>query len=979
MRLRRSGLWWLAAAALTCAPISVLAQNDLTAFVENGFLRLTVGSGQDVAGSMQLRTTATNPNAPNTILFYGPPLVLRPAAVNNIIQPVRGSMVYLRVDGGLNGTGYDYIVGDQAAVTTEGGIWVVPPFADGNKIRYVWRTRPIQRPNHGGTGGGGTGGGGTGGGGTGGGGGGTGTAPPYDPRIEVEMIATFLRDTVRFQWEIRNRDAGRAHNVGLAFIQDINAVPGTVNVDGPVRVPNGPYLTVESSLFGTQVPEFYETFAQVSGAQGGNPPIFHSIRGTLRPGASLQNEPTPPTRMVYATTGRAHGFGIDRLTLLPVQRDYRNIWNLTADPSIVLGRPVGSNVKDAAVGLYWGETAIAPGQNRTIVTYAGQSTGTTDFSGVMALGLYAPNALSFNQGNVTPNPFQVSATVRNMFDLQGTGTTLGTVNLTINLPAGLTLEGSPSTQTINGIAPGGESTVTWNVRANGSVSGPQTVSVTATPVGFGVGKTLQRTIEVPAPPAVTLIGNQTGRGLYQMVSFPLQFTPGTAPSTILGLNNNPPDFDLVRYNPLITTPGILPYEPVNEFRPGQAYWLRSRLPNTQRIVLNGGRALENQVQPGASQYSVDYPRGWNQIGNPFLYGIRLSEIQVFDQETLRIVNLDEAASPLVGWVLPALYRYDTSDPDPRNWSYILIDNLGTVMQPYEGYWVLIRKSGLRFLYPGVDTPGVTVTRSPRYGMAALSSANASNNWRLRISARGETSSDLTSYIGVAPQASDSMDSYKYEKPPIIGNQLTLDLVGRNYPSGTRLAQDLRSPVMGRKTWDLIVRSPKPNENVTLSWSDIAASVPRDYHLTLVDRDNNVHRNMRSNATYVLNTGEGAVRRLQVVAEPTRGAGRVQITSFDVMPNVSAGRSVSSVAINYTFSHTAEAQVVVRDAGGRILRILSPRTRSENGGQSNEGSAVWDLRDNQGIALPSGLYNLELVARTEDGQRTRNVKPYLLTR
>src|SRR5262249_39255212 len=151
--------------------------------------------------------------------------------------------------------------------------------------------------------------------------------------------------------------------------------------------------------------------------------------------------------------------------------------------------------------------------------------------------------------------------------------------------------------------------------------------------------------------------SSTTQGLFTMFSFPLIFG-NTPPSTILGLNSNPPDFDLVRYNP---TTGH--YEPVNSFTPGLAYWLRSRLHSDRTILIDSVKfpPLDNQVQPNAVPFKTVYPRGWNKIGNPYIYGIRFSEIQVFDQATLQFIDINTAADPLHQWVLPAVYHYDTND------------------------------------------------------------------------------------------------------------------------------------------------------------------------------------------------------------------------------------------------------------------------------------------------------------------------------
>jgi hypothetical protein len=53
-----------------------------------------------------------------------------------------------------------------------------------------------------------------------------------------------------------------------------------------------------------------------------------------------------------------------------------------------------------------------------------------------------------------------------------------------------------------------------------------------------------------------------------------------------------------------------------------------------------------------------------------------------------------------------------------------------------------------------------------------------------------------------------------------------------------------------------------------------------------------------------------------------------------------------------------------------------RTRSVPSGPQE---LVWDTRDDVGRALPAGLYQLRITARTEEGEQTRSITPLLLTR
>lgn len=951
--------------------------------ITNGYLILTVFGD----GSILLTTGPANPTDPSSATT--PEVILYPTDPANAIA---GTRLFIRVDGGLTNfqnsqqQGWDDVFGSGFASngsSTSGfgfGQWISPPTVVGNHIEARYETDPVLVL------------------------GSSNSNLTFTYLIEVDMFASFVHDNVRFEFDVKNADTGSAHTVSLAFLQNIVAVPPPTGsliatADGPLRLPNQPYLHHEAEFFGSQVPQHWDTFSLISAASGNTPAKIHSIRGTLKPASSTQPEPTPPNRFEYGRSDNVVGDNPNCPALktfnIITAGIFDCLWNFfTPDPTIILDRPAaGSGASgDASVGLFWEGQSMAPTATSTIVTFVGQSDTDFDSAPPMALSVGGPIALGFagnsgttNQASSTPNPFVITAYVQNLTDIikgSGGGINLGPVNLFLSLPQGLAFApGETAAKQIASVSPGTEGSVQWSVMADGTANGNLTYTVSATP-NLGNGKIVQRSVEVPAPPTVTLIGNSTTKGQFQMLSFPLLFGNAT-PSSILFPNipvpPNAPPFDLVRWDPANGR-----YSPVTTFTPGLGYWLRSQLPGNTTITLDTSKypPLDNQVLPNATAYKVNYPKGWNQIGDPFVYGVRFSEIQIFDSASLQLVTMADAADPVHQWVLPVAYLFDTSDADPRNWHYVMLDNLGFIMQPTQGYWMLVKRDGLQFVYPGVDTPGSSVTRAALLGVGIGSTQGktTTTNWRLQLDARGTDTSDLMNYIGVAPKASDGPDVYKYDKPPLMGNHVSLDIVHSDWSGGGRYAQDLRSPAPTRKTWDLLVRSAHPNEDVTVTWPGFNGSVPRNYQLTLIDMASNVQRIMRTTSSYTVKTDANGTHRLQIVAQPTNDTGRVRITAFDIVSSGRAAGPPSSVAIHYSLTQTAQAQIAIRDRSGRTIRTLVTTTRAATGGDPNSGSAVWDLRDQRGISLAPGLYNVELTVLSQDGQqKDRQIRPYLLSR
>lgn len=635
------------------------------------------------------------------------------------------------------------------------------------------------------------------------------------------------------------------------------------------------------------------------------------------------------------------------------------------------------------------------------MTYCGANTSDYDFGPVMALSVAAPATLSVPNTPTCqyPDGFIVQAFATNTSNLFASGgIPLNAVSFNLTLPQGLTLNppdyiqkanpglaADTASKLVTAINPGQEKAATWKVYVDTSTgnqrSGPLTFLVTASADGQN-GKSVQRSIEVPAQPVLRLADNARGQGQWQFVSFPLQFN-GAKPTDVLFPGQPADQFrpDLARWDPSLNA-----YRSVSTFNLGEGYWIRNRVTNPQHadtvIPLNCTTYQPLPVNTEALPFRITYQKFWNQIGNPYVYGIRFSEIQVFDPATLQLYTMDQAVDPSARLVLPAIYTYDTSDPDPANWHRVLEDNLGFTMQPLVGYWVYLYKPGLQFIYPINNTPQTDITASKAAivgsGLGSKLGRNVPDNWRLRLTAKSATGLDIYTYLGVAPKAVDGMDGYKYLKPPDMNSRLSLNIVHDDWKEATRFAQDLRSPARTAKTWNLEVTSGKPNEDVTIAWPDLTKSVPRSYKLQLIDTATNAKLNLRNRSSLVVNTGATSNKRFQIVAEPASRSAHVQILSFNVAPSHrAAGQGVSMVAFDYSLSDTAEAHFIIRDSRGRNVRQVEPSTRAA--GSPNSGTAVWDMHNQRGIVMPSGTYQVELAVTTPDGSRARQIRPFTVIR
>ncbi len=162
----------------------------------------------------------------------------------------------------------------------------------------------------------------------------------------------------------------------------------------------------------------------------------------------------------------------------------------TYDYNIDSSRSITS---DSAYAVYWNEETLAPGEARSYVTLYGLAEVTADLRPPLALTVSAPNVLTVESSQYSPNPFDVTATVLNNGTAPATN-----VQVTLNLTGttGLTLDAGSATQTIGDLAVGAEEQVSWRVQAT-----PQNQETTIT---YAVQATADNTDDKTVGVATTL-------------------------------------------------------------------------------------------------------------------------------------------------------------------------------------------------------------------------------------------------------------------------------------------------------------------------------------------------------------------------------------------------------------------------------------------------------------------------------------------
>lgn len=607
------------------------------------------------------------------------------------------------------------------------------------------------------------------------------------------------------------------------------------------------------------------------------------------------------------------------------------IWEPTLFPD--------SFINDVAINMFVNARNFAPGQVREYVFYVTLTPVDMDVQPPIALGVEALPVVEPNQEDLTQlaqnGEFEIVANVTNQYFIVGREIDLTNVAVDLSLPSGVSLApGQSRTRTISQLAPGQTAPLRWRVIADPTTVGFVTfrVSVQAPPAPT---KSVARTILISAT------ANRKLESGFQIVSIPF-----TVSGTLQEVLNLPAAYQAKRWNPEREV-----YETIDTIQPGQGFWLY--LPGDATIAQYDTNYLS--FPEGVFNTSVPVPlkKGWNQIGNPYPYPLVLGQVVVVgSSDPSRSLSFFEAAQR--GVIRGVLYYWDEFNNE-----YKFTSDPNTPLLPHRGYWIKVSED-VEFVYPPVFLPGTgfggVINRS------ASEAVNRPNEWRLQIVARTNRGVDSQNFIGV----SSGRSAGDIEEPPTPLPERPVNLTILKSGTGTPLMQEIR-PVANRQQYDLLVEAAR-GEEVTLTFPNLN-TVPQGFRLRLIDLNTGRTVDLRTTPEYrFVSTGR---TRLQIIVERATRTGAL-ITSVNVS---AAGRGVSSVAISYVLADNAQTSVQILGSDGRPIANLH-RGRAATRGVN---TLSWNLRDDQGRAVPPGTYQVQIEARTDEGQVARVVRPLVLTR
>lgn len=494
--------------------------------------------------------------------------------------------------------------------------------------------------------------------------------------LVVNQKTAFARDLVRYEVVIKN-NGGSARRVGARVL-----IATYVDNVGPTKsffIPKTrERVLYEKEYRNAFVPDEWEIYDD---DEGPNPTYI--AKGILR-----GNGATSPARVIFG----------NMLDMIPVAlANAQTTYDWTVRPDFEL------RIADMGEMIYWDPVSIPAGQSRSFVTYVGVgvashamsdayiatqgSVNTSQQQGQGFVGaVQAPFALPLVDGNADTLEHTVTSYVQNEW-VYSVSSAFAYMQLPDGLRFGDSNPGQTQQRTIGYLGSVGagfdEGSTSWTVQATGIEAG-------LLPITMQFGNNLSDSAETKR-----LVNVPQGR-LYQ---FGDDWRMITFPFTYDGLQNDPSEvfdlpsgsFQIVQYNPQSNQ-----YEQVSQLVAGQSYWVRMLgLGNTNVRALGA-----NPVKLGTTDiFATQMVNGWNQVGNPSPYVVRVRDLQ-FVRPGGRMISFDDAVT--ASYIRPSIYQFNR-----KTRKYELLGK-EDVINPGRGIW-MYANGERNIAWPPPQGPQLSIT------------------------------------------------------------------------------------------------------------------------------------------------------------------------------------------------------------------------------------------------------------------------------
>lgn len=597
------------------------------------------------------------------------------------------------------------------------------------------------------------------------------------------------------------------------------------------------------------------------------------------------------------------------------------------------------------------EQSVPAGGSRRITHYIRMPWSVSNYTAPYAAVVDAPKLVADDANGgpgsangLRPNPLPIRVYIDNVggYATIDREIPLSSVRVTLSLSDGLSLApGEVAVKTIESVPAREVRTVEFQIMADGVSVGDLPYSIKVEPIP-GPTKILNGSIRVASTPRIEIKADAN------LITAPWTFGD-TSWDTILSPLVSPADYQAFSWDP--QQQGYVVSTSVER---GKGTWI---IANAAEGSVPLGGNPQRPADTAVGGHTIQLKGGWNLIGNPYNYAIRVGEIvgvsaaspqQSFTWQSL--VNQ--------GIVSGALVYYDNATQD-----YVFTTGLDAPMFPNRGYWVFVGTAqDVTLSYPAVYAeflPGSF--RRQEEGRWVQSD----KQWRLNLVARTNKSLDAQNFVGAARNAAEAQKLKIVEPPMTPVHNVGLSILESANGQTRAYAQSL-SEKSGRKEWKAIVTATEAG-TVSLSWPNVS-TVPKNIRFRITDLSTGTSRDLRQISAYSFEAAADSTREFKIEAIPG-GISQVVIGSV-VVGRANSRDPMSPFTINYTLSNDATTTVRILSGSGKEVFTIA-RGRADKAG---ENAATWTLRDNANRAVAPGAYRVEILAETPSGERVRRVVP-----
>jgi len=422
-----------------------------------------------------------------------------------------------------------------------------------------------------------------------------------------------------------------------------------------------------------------------------------------------------------------------------------------------------------------------------------------------------------------------------------------------------------------------------------------------------------------------ILNSNPGEDIYQMIAIPYKLEDAIIGKVLqddLG-PYDPHQWRLWLWRSEAQSYGEYNKAEIGAFTQGKSFWLATV---KDKFFSDAGQSYKPE------NVELDLQPGWNQIGHPFAFPVRTQE--VFN-----------ASADTVG--LSSFYGYDGS--------FKPADQL----MPGKGYFI-----------KNMNTSARTITIPPlaakNSSSLALPSPRQDEEWKIRLHAHAGRHVDDYNLAGINKVSLAEWDARDQPEPPAApGKYLSLYFPHpdwRVYPD--RYAADFRPAFDEGEIWELAIATNLTSAAVEIKCEGLE-TVPEEFAVYLLDEQLLVTQDLRKNPVYTVaahsRTPKNSLRL--VVGKPEffehRHLPLNQIPAAYELSQNFPNPFNPATAMRLGLPAAGNVTLKIYDTLGREIRTLLRNAAKSPGFHI----AVWDGKDESGVAVASGVYFYRL---TVDG-------------